>query len=126
MFTAYANYWDFHGRANRSEYWLFALWVFLLAVGAGLVDVWVLHQSGLFGPCGLFVAFANLIPNLSLAVRRLHDTGRSGWWLLAYALPLLGGGALFVFSLLPGTPGENPYGPQPGKRDHEDLQATFA
>lgn len=126
MFAAYANYWDFQGRANRSEYWLFVLWMFILGLVAGIIDVAVLHHKGAFGPCALFVTFANLIPNLSLGVRRLHDTGRSGWWLLIGVIPLLGGGALLVLNLLAGTPGENRFGPQPGQRSYDDLHATFA
>lgn len=126
MFAAYARYWDFQGRADRSEYWLFCLWVFILGVGAGLVDRLGLQSEGPFGPCTLFLTFANLIPNLSLSFRRLHDTNRSAWWLLIALIPLVGALVLFVFSLLRGTPGENRFGPTPGGRSYEDLQATFA
>jgi len=126
MFTAYARYWDFQGRASRSEYWLFFLWVFTLGLAAGLVDRLVLQSQGPLGPCGLFLTFANLIPNLSLSFRRLHDIDRSAWWLLIAAIPILGALVLFVFTLLPGTRGENRFGPATGRRSYEDLQATFA
>jgi uncharacterized membrane protein YhaH (DUF805 family) len=129
MFAAYRNYWDFHGRAARSEYWLFFLWGVILGVVAGIVDVLAFRHVGqatLFGPCALFCAFANLIPNLSLSFRRLHDINRSAWWLLIAFVPLLGGLALFVFTLLRGTPGENRFGPEPGQRSYEELEATFA
>ena len=126
MFTAYRRYWDFQGRASRSEYWLFFLWVFILGFVAGLVDRLVLQSQDLIGPCTLFVSFANLIPNLSLGFRRLHDTDRSAWWLLIACIPLIGALVLFVFSLLAGTRGENRFGPAPGGRSYEDLQATFA
>jgi uncharacterized membrane protein YhaH (DUF805 family) len=126
MFTAYRRYWDFQGRASRSEYWLFFLWVFILGFVAGLVDRLALQSHDLIGPCTLFVTFANLIPNLSLSFRRLHDTDRSAWWLLIALIPILGGLVLFVFSVLAGTRGENRFGPATGARSYEDLQATFA
>lgn len=126
MFKAYANYWDFQGRAARSEYWLFALWIFLLGVVAGILDAVAFHHVGLFGPCALFVTFANLIPNLSVSFRRLHDTDRSAWWILIGGIPILGALVLFVFTVLPGTRGENRFGPESGQRSYEELQATFA
>src|SRR5262249_39267107 len=103
MFTAYANYWDFRGRANRSEYWLFTLLNFLLGVFAGILDRVAFHDTGLFGPLGLFVIFATLIPNLSVSFRRLHDLDKSAWWFLIAFIPIVGGLVLFVFTLLPGT-----------------------
>ena len=126
MFTAYARYWDFQGRSSRSEYWLFFLWLFILGLIAGLVDRLALQSQGLVGPVALFTTFANLIPNLSLSFRRLHDTNRSAWWLLIGCIPLIGALVLFVFSLLPGTRGENRFGSTPGGRSYEELQATFA
>ena len=126
MFTAYRRYWDFPGRSSRSEYWLFFLWVFILGFIAGLVDRLALQSQGFIGPCTLFLTFAHMIPNLSLAFRRLHDTDRSAWWLLIGCIPLIGALVLFVFSVLAGTRGENRFGPAPGDRSYEDLQATFA
>jgi uncharacterized membrane protein YhaH (DUF805 family) len=126
MFTAYKNYWDFQGRAGRSEYWLFFLWLMILGGVAGLLDALVFHSLGFGGPTALFVTFAHLIPNLSLTFRRLHDTNRSAWWLLIAFIPLLGAVALFVFSLLRGTQGENRFGPEGLQRSYEELQATFA
>ena len=126
MFTAYRRYWDFQGRAARSEYWLFFLWVFILGFIAGLIDRIALQSRDLIGPVTLFVTFANLIPNLSLGFRRLHDIDRSAWWLLIAFIPLVGGLVLFVFSLLPGTRGENRFGPPSGGPSYEELEATFA
>ncbi|WP_293681766.1 DUF805 domain-containing protein [uncultured Phenylobacterium sp.] len=126
MFTAYKNYWDFQGRAARSEYWLFCLWMLILGVAAGTIDALAFNARGFGGPCGLFVTFAHLIPNLSLSFRRLHDTNRTAWWLLIALIPLLGGLVLFVFTVLRGTQGENRFGPEPGQRSYEELQATFA
>lgn len=129
MFAAYRNYWDFQGRASRSEYWLFLLWIFILGFVAGLVDMIAFRGSGppqIIGPCAIVVTFANLIPNLSLSFRRLHDTDRSAWWLLIGMIPLLGVLVLFVFSLQRSSPHENRFGPQPGGRSHAELEATFA
>jgi uncharacterized membrane protein YhaH (DUF805 family) len=129
MFAAYRNYWDFHGRAARAEYWLFLLFNFLVGIVAGLVDAFAFPGEGvpgLLGPTSLIVIFANLIPNLSLTFRRLHDTNRTAWWVLIGAIPILGGLLLFIFSLLPGTRGENRFGPAPGGRSSEELATTFA
>lgn len=126
MFTAYKNYWDFQGRAGRSEYWLFFLWMFIVGSVAGLVDKLALQSHGLIGPCALFTTFANLIPNLSLSFRRLHDTNRTAWWLLIAGIPIIGAIVIFVFTVLRGTQGENRFGPEPGQRSYEELQATFA
>ncbi len=126
MFAAYKNYWDFQGRAGRSEYWLFFLWMLILGVVAGVVDAIAFRHIGFGGPTALFVTFAHLIPNLSLSFRRLHDTNRTAWWLLIALIPLIGGLVLFVFTVLRGTQGENRFGPEPGQRSYEELQATFA
>ena len=130
MFAAYKRYFDFKGRASRSEYWLFFLCVFLQAVIAMVVDRMVFGASmasptGIYGPTYALVVLANLIPSLSAGFRRLHDTNRSAWWMLIGLIPLLGGIVLLVFYCLPGTPGPNRFGPQAGK-PAEDLQATFS
>ena len=62
--------------------------------------------SGIYG-------LAVLIPGLAVAVRRLHDTGRSGWWLLIGLVPLIGAIVLIVFMATDGEPGDNAYGPNP-------------
>lgn len=126
MFAAYSNYWDFQGRAGRKEYWLFFLWMTIVGFVAGVIDALVFHHRGLLGPCALFFTFANLIPNFSLSFRRLHDIDRSAWWMLIAAIPLVGALVLFVFTLLPGTRGENRFGPESGAPAYADLHATFA
>lgn len=126
MFAAYANYWDFRGRAGRAEYWLFALWNLLLGLGAALADLVIFHHAGAFGPLALFVTFANLIPNLSVGFRRLHDVDRTAWWGLIAFVPLVGALGLLVFAVLPGTRGANRFGPEPGQRPYAELGATFA
>jgi len=120
--TVLRQYAQFSGRARRSEYWFFVLFNGLISMACSLMD-WmfglVSEESGvgLFG--GLY-GLAMLIPGLSVGVRRLHDTGRSGWWLLIALIPLIGGIVLLVFMVQEGTSGDNAYGPDP-KASNEDV-----
>ena len=92
---------DFNSRSRRSEFW----WWFLFAIIIGLLS--------LIPVIGWLLAIIMFLPNLSIQIRRLHDTGRSGWyWLLAF-IPLIGFICLLVFYLQDSKPGENEYGPNP-------------
>ena len=109
------KYADFTGRAQRAEYWFFTLFSLLFFLALSLVDGAVglfnaAYGLGLLG--GLFV-LAMIIPSIAVSVRRLHDTSRSGWWLLISLIPLIGGIVLLVFVCLDSTPGTNAYGPNP-------------
>lgn len=113
------KYATFRGRARRQEYWYFALYYFLIYVGLLLVDV----LTGTFSMetemgflSGVFL-LATLVPTVALAVRRLHDTGRSGWWLLLSVVPLLGAIVLLYFTTLEGDAGANAYGEDPKGHD---------
>jgi uncharacterized membrane protein YhaH (DUF805 family) len=105
----------FRGRAGRPEYWYFTLIYFLVALVLGALD----FIAGTYNPesgTGLFssiFAIVLLIPVLAVTVRRLHDTGRSGWWLLIGLLPLIGFIVLLIFTLQRGTAGANAYGEGP-------------
>lgn len=99
----------FGGRARRKEYWMFALIALLIAIGIGVIDV-LLRTKGLLG--NLF-GIAMLLPSLGVTVRRLHDTDRSGWWILIGFVPVIGGIVLLVFMCLVGTAGSNRYGADP-------------
>ena len=106
--NALEKYADFKGRARRREYWQFILFYFIFAIAFGALDF-------AFGLPGLLINIyflAMIIPTLSCAARRLHDTGRSGWWQLLSLLPLIGGLVLFVFLVLDGE-SENNYGDNP-------------
>jgi uncharacterized membrane protein YhaH (DUF805 family) len=111
------KYAEFTGRAGRAEYWTFSLiniviLVVLLVIAA--VSASTSHDP--FGPAMVvYAAFAlaELIPALAVAVRRLHDTNKSGWWLLIGLIPIVGGIVLLVFFLLDGTQGPNQFGPGP-------------
>jgi uncharacterized membrane protein YhaH (DUF805 family) len=103
------NYAGFSGRARRTEYWMFALIsgiIVLILDGIGLVFKVSTYIGGIYG---LLV----LIPSLAVGVRRLHDIGRSGWWLLIGLIPVVGWIILIVFAAKEGEPGDNAYGPDP-------------
>ena len=104
----FAKYFDFSGRAKRTEYWLFHLIHAVVSVVLLILGVtvgWVF-----FVLLGIYY-LASIIPSLAVLVRRLHDTGRSGWWILIGFVPF-GGFVLFIFTLM-GSDGPNYYGPEP-------------
>lgn len=105
------HYADFSGRANRKQFWLYALWLCVVYIVIGILSAALGEKAG--NAVIALVGLALLVPNLAMIVRRLHDTDRSGWWVLISLLPLIGGLILFVFEVLPGTPGENRFGNQP-------------
>lgn len=101
------HYFDFTGRATRREFWLFTLSLFLVTVGAGMLVA--LSRETMWAVVGVFW-LSILAPAVALQVRRLHDTGRSGWWWLLVFLPYIGGFGLLVLCCLPSHPGDNQYG----------------
>ena len=105
---------DFSGRSRRKEYWMYSLFYFIIAIVLGILEslmgLTVTDDVGILtGLLGLIL----IIPSLSLIFRRLHDTGRSAWWLLISLIPLIGAIVLFVFTVLDSEPGSNKYGPNP-------------
>ncbi|MDX7950319.1 DUF805 domain-containing protein [Lichenihabitans sp. Uapishka_5] len=102
---AMGRYASFSGRAIRSEYWYFALISFLLGAGAALLDRRLQTESTFY----LLVTLVHAIPSLSVLVRRLHDTDRTGWWVLA-AFTLIGAIPLLAFVCQRGTPAANRFG----------------
>lgn len=113
--TALKKYAVFSGRSRRSEYWYFILFYFIIYIALAFVD----RVTGTFDPksgIGLLTAIfalALLIPSLSVSVRRLHDTDRSGWWLLIGFIPLIGAIVLIVFLAQDSGAGTNRFGPNP-------------
>jgi uncharacterized membrane protein YhaH (DUF805 family) len=108
--TVLSKYTDFSGRARRSEYWYWSLAMFLAFVVVGVVAA----ASSTLGTLLEVVLFlAVLLPSLAVTVRRLHDTGRSGWMCLIGLIPLVGGIVLLVFTVSDSAPGPNQYGPAP-------------
>lgn len=110
-FEPLKKYAQFSGRSRRAEYWQYALFI-----GIAYVVLMVLalasKSSVVFGLIAVFY-LGILVPSLAVGVRRLHDTGKSGWWLLFGIVPLVGGITLLVFSCLDSQPGPNQYGPNP-------------
>lgn len=99
----------FQGRARRMEYWMFFLFNFIITCVLSFLEAMV----GGPGVLAMIYSLAVFIPSIAVSVRRLHDTNRSGWWLLISLLPLIGFIVLLVFMLQEGKPGENQYGPNP-------------
>lgn len=101
----------FDGRASRSEFWFFVLVNFLIAVVLGFIEG-ILGMSSEFGygPITGLYTLAIFLPAVGVAIRRLHDTGRSGWWLLLSFVPFIGALVLLVFYVLDSEPGSNQYG----------------
>ena len=114
------KYARFSGRATRAEYWWFYLFTFLVIMGAVTLMVIgaVLEEMQMGNDLvnlsliffGLLVTFSLIIPSIAATVRRLHDTGRSGWWYFVSFIPYVGDIILIVFCCLPSESGENEYG----------------
>ena len=109
------KYTVFEGRSRRSEYWYFALYNLLISVVLTLVDLGIgtYDHKARIGLFGAIYALAVFIPGLAVAIRRLHDTNRSGWWLLIAFIPIAGAIVLLVFMVLDSDSGENQYGANP-------------
>ncbi|RDV01146.1 DUF805 domain-containing protein [Undibacter mobilis] len=105
------NYVSGRGRAARSEYWYFALFVALMNVIAVIMDtaMFPLMETG---PFSLIVSLGLLLPSWAVAIRRLHDLDRTGWWVLI-AFTIIGLLLLLVWFCLRGTQGPNRFGPDP-------------
>jgi uncharacterized membrane protein YhaH (DUF805 family) len=103
------HYTKFDGRAARPAFWWWFLFGVLVAIGANIIDAIL----GTWGVINGLAALALLLPNISVSIRRLHDTDHSGWWILIGLIPIIGFIVLLVFYLRDSDPGENKYGPPP-------------
>ena len=109
--SVFSQYVGFKGRARRSEYWYFALFQLIVAVVLSVLAN--LTSSMIFsGLSGLF-SLACLLPGLAVAIRRLHDINKSGWFVLIGLIPVIGTILLIVWFCKDSDPGENQYGPNP-------------
>lgn len=112
---ALKKYAVFGGRARRKEYWYFVLFNLIISITLAFID----GVAGTYSPpagmglLGGIYALAVLIPGIAVAVRRLHDTGRSGWWILIALIPIVGIIVLVVFMVQNSNPGQNEYGANP-------------
>ena len=107
--TCLKKYFVFQGRASRSEYW----WFQLIVSPSYLISTIIENEIGYFF---LGITLFTLIPAISAGVRRLHDTNRSGFFLLISFIPFIGGLVLLFFLIPEGTKGKNKFGPDPLKR----------
>ena len=118
------NYANFNGRARRKEYWMYTLIFTVLLIALMTIMFSVLSfsdETGIeTGPSVYLTViqvivflFEHFIPSIALTVRRLHDTGKSGWWYLIVFVPYLGNFVIFIFTLIDGDRGDNKYGSNP-------------
>jgi uncharacterized membrane protein YhaH (DUF805 family) len=105
------NYVTFSGRAPRSEYWYWALFILIISVIAMAIDLMLFAESG-YSPLGTLISLGLLLPNISVAVRRLHDIDRTGWWVLI-AFTIIGIILLIIWACTKGTDGPNSHGQDP-------------
>jgi uncharacterized membrane protein YhaH (DUF805 family) len=106
----------FDGRASRPEYWWFFLINTIISV---VLDVVIPGATGQV--LGAIYALAVLLPSIGVGIRRLHDTNRTGWWLLVSLVPLVGWIWIIVLLALAGDEGPNRYGPPPGTLREPDT-----
>lgn len=112
---ALKHYAEFSGRARRKEFWYFILFNTLFFVILAGIDIAILGPGGGTGILSGIFLLGTLLPGLGVTVRRLHDTGRSGWWFCISLVPLIGSIVLLVFLVQDGTHGNNGYGIDPKK-----------
>jgi len=101
--TCFKKYADFNGRASRSEYWWFALAMFLVSLVLAVISSTLVNLFSL----------ATLLPSLAVGARRLHDTDRSGWWQLLWIIPVIGWIVMIVFLVQQGQTEDNRFGAPP-------------
>ncbi len=115
---ALKRYADFTGRTRRKGYWMFVLFYIIFYIAASVVD----YMLGTMF-IGMIYSLALLIPSIAIAARRLHDTGRTGWWQLIGLIPLIGLIVLLIFYVQDSQDGDNDYGPNPKELGGEAAAA---
>lgn len=111
------KYADFNGRARRKEYWFFILFLWLIQLGliivGSILGAVTEIAATIFSGLAILVMLGAIIPALAVAVRRLHDTGKSGGWIFINLVPLVGGLWFLFLMVSQGTSGSNDYGDDP-------------
>lgn len=111
---------DFKSRSRRKEYWMFILFTSIISVVLSIIEIVLgLEIATDIGLLSTIFTLIILIPSLSVTVRRLHDIGRTGWWVLLSFIPILGWIVLFIFTLLDSEAGSNKYGSNPKEFEHD-------
>lgn len=143
MLLPLRRYVQFSGRSRRKEYWMFALFLLIIYIIAMALDSMLgfgttsryadVTETGAaagFNSTGgiitLLTMLAVFLPSLAVGIRRLHDTDRSGWWLLIGLIPLIGTIVLLVFYCSDGTKGPNRFGPDPKDDTPAELAEKFS
>ncbi len=113
--TCMKKYVDFSGRARRTEYWMFVLFNIIFAIVAITLDnVFGLESEDTgYGLLYALFSLAIIFPGWAVTVRRLHDIGKSGWWIFVNLTPYIGGIWLLVLTVIDSQPGDNQYGANP-------------
>lgn len=114
----YRRYFDFQGRSDRKEFWLYVAFYLIVSAVLTVIDQTafpnVLGEDGqAVQPLTAIFGLISLIPNISVSVRRLHDTGRSGWWYLLWFIPIVGWIILLIWYCQKGQSEPNAYGAPP-------------
>jgi uncharacterized membrane protein YhaH (DUF805 family) len=107
------NYVGFTGRARRKEYWMFCLFYIIIGIAIAVVESVMGLSTAFGGPISSLYSLALFLPSLGVAVRRLHDTGRSGWWILINIVPILGWLVFLYFMVQDSQSGANKWGANP-------------
>ena len=102
------KYAEFSGRARRKEFWMYTLFNVIIMVVLTVIDgfIGIPILSGIY-------ALGVLLPGIAVSARRMHDIGKSGWWLLIGLVPFLGAIVLIIFFVMDSNPGDNRFGPNP-------------
>lgn len=109
------KYATFSGRARRKEYWMFVLFNIIFSIMATVLDsvIGTRDPDTGYGIINGLYSLAVLLPGLAVSARRLHDIGKSGWWLLIVLIPIIGAIWLLILMVTDSQPGDNEYGPNP-------------
>lgn len=110
--SVFGKYVDFSGRACRSEFWYWVLFVIVVSIGLTVLDRLVFSQI-LWSPLSTVFSLAVILPGIAVHVRRLHDIDRSGWWFLIVLVPIIGWILLLIWEVAKGTEGDNRFGADP-------------
>ena len=111
--VALKKYAVFSGRARRKEYWYFTLFYIAIMVLLAIVSGDAISGEPKGNMMASLFGLAMFLPSLGVFIRRLHDTDRSGWWILIGFIPVIGALVLLLFTVLPSQPGHNQYGSSP-------------
>lgn len=105
----FKKYAEFDGRSRRTEYWMFILFNMIVSFVFGFID----GMAATGGVIGLLYVLVVFVPSIAVSIRRLHDAGHSGWWLLINLIPILGWIVFLIFTVQDSVPSTNQYGENP-------------